>query len=310
MRRHFLFGLSLFFLSSTSAFAECEAGYSAEKLGNDISVMSNALRAAQPALFQQAGDSLTKGVPCVTDPMAPIILASVYRYAGLQAFFTGREKEARAWFRSALELDSTFDWDVAEIPIDDPIRPIFDAERETASTEKVAIGDGVVLNIPDGIRITVDGRPLMKPALTLDRPHLVQSISKADNTVVQVWLIEGNALPEELLARTTSVPMAAAGPGGQGVAVQSVERARPPMKTPALIAGGALMAAGVGLYAASFASKGKFESATTLTEAKQYRATTNAMVIGAGGALAAGAGLTYVGFMLDGRPGIHWRSRF
>ena len=70
------------------------------------------------------------------------------------------------------------------------------------------------------------------------------------------------------------------------------------------------MAAGVGLYAASFSTRAKFEKATTLDTAKQYRATTNTLVMAAGAAFVGGASLTYVGFMLDSGPGISWSGRF
>ena len=272
--------------------------------------MSSALRTAQPAEFQEAGNSLLDGIPCIKDPMAPMILASVYRYAGLQAFFVGREEEARAWFRSSLELDSTFDWDVSELPIDDPIRPVFEMERERSSTEKTAVEGGAVLKVPDGMRLTADGRPLTKAALTLDRPHLIQAISKADNSVEQVWLVQGNDIPDELLAQVLATAESGTTAGAAGMSVLKIERTRPPLKTPSLIAGGVFMAAGVGLYAASFSSRKKFDTATTLDQAKSHQATTNALVLTAGGAFAAGAGLTYVGFMLDGRPGLHWRGQF
>jgi len=310
MRKFFLTGIALLFCWSSAAQAECAKPYSAGDLGNDVSIMSGALRTAKPALFQDAGTSLVAGIPCISDPMAPIILANVYRYAGLHAFFGGKEKEARAWFRSALELDSTFDWDVAELPIDDPIRPIFEMERENSSAEKVAVEGQVMLNIPDGVRVTADGRPLMKAALTVDRPHLIQSISKSDNRVIDVWLIQGNSLPESLLLRSTGEPAASTNEVTGGIAVQTVSRTRPPLKTPALVAGGAFMAAGIGLYAASFGARSKFESATNLTAAKGHRTTTNTLVVSAAGAFVAGAGLTYVGFVLDGKPGLHFHSRF
>ena len=310
MRKHSFLGIPLLCLWSTIGHAECANPYSASELGNDISIMSSALRTAKPGLFQDAGASLVEGIPCISDPMAPIILANVYRYAGLHAFFGGKEKEARAWFRSALELDSTFDWDVAELPIDDPIRPIFEMERVNSSAEKVSVDGQVVLKVPEGLRLTADGRPLTKPALTVDRPHLIQSISKSDNRVVDVWLIQGNSLPEEILLQPSGQKVAAVGGVSGGIAVQKVSRSRPPLKTPALVAGGAFMAAGIGLYAALFGARSEFESATTLTSAKGHRATTNTLVLSAAGSFVAGAGLTYVGFMLDGKPGIHFHSKF
>jgi hypothetical protein len=138
---------------------------------------------------------------------------------------------------------------------------------------------------------------------------LLQLINSADNTVVSVFLIDGNAIPASLLSSIAVAEVATATPAS-GVSVQHIARARPPLKTPSIIAGAVLMATGVGLYAASFSTRSKFEKASTLDVAKQQRTTTNTLVIGAGSALIAGAGLTYVGLTLDGRPSMRWSTRF
>jgi hypothetical protein len=128
-----------------------------------------------------------------------MILGSVYRYAGLNAYYGGRDKEARGWFRSSLELDSTYDWDVSEIGIDDPIRAVFDEERAAASTEKVPMEGGVQLKAFTDARLTADGRALSKPSLTVGRPHLVQLISTTSGSAMNIWLIDGNVLPEAVV---------------------------------------------------------------------------------------------------------------
>ena len=104
-------------------------------------------------------------------------------------------------------------------------------------------------------------------------------------------------------------PAVASAPSSQ-TTFERIERQRPPLKTPALIVGGTFMAAGVGLYAASFSTKSKFEKATTLDDAKAHRSTTNTLVIAASSAFVAGAGMTYVGFMLDSGAGLAWTGRF
>ena len=293
--------------TGTIAHAQC-APYGAGQLGEDMAAMSAALRSSSIENFQKAGDRLVEGLPCIKEPMAPMVLSSVYSYMGMSAFLKGDEAEARSWFRVALELDSTFDWDVSEVPVDDPLRGVFEEERSRAGSEKVAVSPGARLNVPEGKRLSVDGRMLTQPALTMDRPHLVQLIDQSTNTVEEVWLIEGNALPPHLVI---------AGVAGAGVPATSnattferIERQRPPLKTPALVVGSTFMAAGVGLYAASFSSRAKFEKATTLKEAKDGQSTTNTLVIAASSAFVAGAGLTYVGFMLDSGPGVSWTGRF
>ena len=60
------------------------------------------------------------------------------------------------------------------------------ASARCAKTEKVAVSDTARLNIPEGKRLTVDGRMITQPALTKDRPHLVQLIDGATNSVESV----------------------------------------------------------------------------------------------------------------------------
>ena len=218
------------------------APYAATQLGEDMAAMSEALRASNSEDFQRAGGKLTEGLPCIKEPMAPVVLSSVYRYMGLHAYFRGDEAQARSWFRSALELDSTFDWDVSELPIDDPLRPIFEEERSRSGTEKVAVSDTARLNVAEG-EAADGGRADDHPAGPhYDRPHLVQLIDGATNSVESVWLIEGNALPPQLVI-DGGPAMAASAPSSQ-TAFERIERQRPPLKTPALIIGSTFMAAG------------------------------------------------------------------
>ena len=82
------------------------------------------------------------------------------------------------------------------------------------------------------------------------------------------------------------------------------------MKTPTLILGGLGVAGGIGLYAISFQTKKQFSEATTTAELERTRTLTNALVIGAGGAIVLGSGLTYLGIALDGGAGIQVRGAF
>jgi hypothetical protein len=297
------------FAGQATAQAACEQPYSPETLTKDLRTVSKALSPSEPQDFQVAGAALAAGLPCVNVPLAPMILATAYRYIGLSAYLGGREDEARGWFRSGLELDSTFDWDINDISVDDPIRAVFDAERQRASSEKVPIGEHVALKVPANHRITSDGRPLSGAALTLNRPHLVQLIANNENAVVNGWLVDGNALPESLLS-TALMPAAIALAPSTGAVAQRIVRSRPPLKTPSMIAGGVLMAAGVGLYATSFSTRGDFDAAVNLDSAKKHQAATNTLVISAGSAFFAGASLTYMGIMLSDGPRIGWSGRF
>jgi len=92
--------------------------------------------------------------------------------------------------------------------------------------------------------------------------------------------------------------------------VVAVERLRPPMKTPLLVIGGVGLAGAGGTYAASYVMQQRFQEATTTDEIESLRATTNALVLGAGGAALLGVGLGYWGVLLDGGVGLSFSRQF
>ena len=295
-------------LLGAEARASCPTAYGADLLAKDLGAMSEALRSADRNTFQQIGDSMTKSLPCVDSPLAPVVLANVYRYAGLSALLSGDTPSAQGWFRTALELDSSFDWDVKELAIDDPIRMMFSDQREAAGVEKEDAGGGRELREQDGTRVLVDGRVLTQARLTPNRPHLIQQVNVADNAVIAVWIVDGARLPDALLGEA---PVAVdATDGGEKFNVQKIERTRPPMKTPTLILGGLGVAGGIGLYAMSFQTKKRFQQATTTAELERTRTATNGLVLGAGSAIVIGSGLTYLGVILDGGAGVQFRGTF
>jgi hypothetical protein len=295
---------------SGMAHAACPAPYTADALGGDLSRMSDTLRTRQIDQFLESGKALTTGMGCINSPMAPVILASLYRYSGLYAHFAGEKEQARRWFRSSLELDSSYDWDISEVAGDDPIRMVFEEIRSSLDTEPQPVGGGRELKVPTGVRVMVDGRVLRKAALTLDRPHLVQVVDVATNSVVDVWLIQGNELPDSLLGDALVAGIGSVPSSGSSLNVQRIQRSRPPLKTPALIFGGVGLVAGAGLYAASFPARANFEAATTAANLQKSRNLTNLLVLGAGGAVIAGAAVGYVGVSLSGGPTIHWARQF
>jgi hypothetical protein len=158
-----------------------------------------------------------------------------------------------------------------------------------------------------------------------DRPHIIQQIG-SDRGVRGSWLIEGNAIPPQFL-RDALAPVPVEEPvatkvkkpkkgselltqPSEGLQVQTVDRVRPPEKTPILIAGvlGVLGAGGV--YAASYAARSEFDQATTTEDLERTRDATNMLVVTSGGVLLAGLGVTYWGIVLDGGAGVGVGGRF
>jgi len=297
-------------LVATPAWGACTGDYDAASLGDDLGEIASGLRGMETERITGAGTRLADGLPCVKAPMAPVVLSRAYRFVGLYHYLKGDEGSARRWFRSSLELDSTYEWGVNELAIDDPLRSVFEQERGAADVEPTPVG-GRALAIPAGSRISMDGRTISEAKATLSRPHLIQVITDASNSVVSVHLIDGNQFPESLLTTASEAPVVEDKPKiNNDYAVQTVERSRPPLKTPMLIGGALGLAGGLGLYTASFITHKKFEEATTTGEVAQYRTLTNTLVLGAAGSFALGAGMGYFGVIINAGPGVGWVGQF
>jgi hypothetical protein len=271
--------------------------------------MSEKLRAGDEPGLAAIGLNTEKQLACIDSTMAPVILSNLYRFVGLSHFFDGDVDMARWWFRTALELDPSFEWGVGDLASNHPVRDVLDQERNAAVAAKIPESGGRSLAVPDGGRILVDGRITTEALLTPDRPHLVHWVNVTTNTVEKVWLISGTALPTELLGSATTT-QAATSENGSALMVERIERSRPPFKTPALIAGGLGFTAGIGLYVASFSTRDKFEKATTISEMEKQQMLTNTLVLASGGAVVVGLGVGYLGIILDGGPGIRLNGSF
>jgi hypothetical protein len=303
------------------AFADCARAYTGQEMISDLSVMSASLRQLDEDSFKVAGANLEKNLPCVRTPVQPQVFASAYRMVGAYQFLAGDKAQAARWFRVALELNPAYEWDVSEFPVDHPIRQAYLAERNAAASSKTPL-TGKVLNEPAGAKLFLDGRALTKPAATLDRPHLLQVVG-ADNTVRQVYLIEGNAIPDQYLRSEESAAAAAVVAGGKKAdknapvranpddpyAVQKIQRVRPKAKTPLMIAGGAIALGSGAIYGASFATRSSFDGATTTKDLEHFRGLTNTLVVAAGATFAVGIGVEYAAIIIDSN-GFGLRGRF
>lgn len=303
------------------ALADCARAYTGQEMISDLSVMGASLRKLDEDAFKVAGANLEKNLPCVRTPVQPQVFASAYRMVGAYQFLAGDKAQAARWFRVALELNPAYEWDISEFPVDHPIRQAYLAERDAAAASKVPV-PGKLINEPAGSKLFLDGRPLTKPAATPDRPHLLQVVG-ADNTVRQVYLIEGNAIPDQYL-RADDTAVVATAPGKKAdknapvranpddpYAVQKIQRVRPKAKTPLMIAGGAIALGSGAIYGASFATRSSFDGASTTKDLEHYRSLTNTLVVAAGATFAVGIGVEYAAIIIDANgPGLGLRGRF
>ncbi len=323
-----------------SAWAACQSTYPLQTLARDLGLMQSALRNLDENGFREAGTRLKLGMPCMEAPAPAAVYATAYRLLGALYHLEGDLEQSEAWFRTALELDPGYAWDVRDFDVGHPIRVSFEGIGSGLDTTPVPV-EGKKIRLPSTGRLLMDGRPLMEPEATTGRPHLIQKIS-GDNKVVDTWVIEGNSFPEQVVKpdfeaaetgpalvigeeppkekdkkrkrKDADVPepvVQATGSSGNPMEeVVMVERIRPPMKTPLLLLGGAGLLAGGGTYAASYMMHQRFLESTTTDEANQLRTTTNALVLASGGVAVVGVGLGYWGVLLDGGYGIGIRGQF
>jgi len=309
---------------SGAALADCPAPYTGTGIASDLSVASTALREQNDAQFKAVAARLEAGLPCADTLLPRQAVASAARDIGVAHFRAGDEAGGKRWLRTALELDSTYSFDVDEMDFSDPLRTVYDEQRSAAGVAPTAL-QGKGLETPDGTAWYLDGRPLSAPSATLDRPHLLQRVSTADNKVLAAWIIDGNSFPAETLQSTvvaaatpskTKKAKEKAAPAPQPAAdpdayqVVQVNRLRPPAKTPLMILGGVGVLGGGAVYALSFAAHKEFEAATTTDALLSAQKKTNLLVLASGGVLVLGLGVGYVGVTLDAGPGWMIGGRF
>jgi len=298
--------------------AECARTYTTSELSRDLGAMTSALRSKDEATYKSTGQRLSNQIGCVRAPVPSRVFASAYRHIGAYHYMMGQFDQSKRWFKTGIELEPSYEWDLAELALDHPLRRAFDAQRSSATESPVEL-DGKEIAPPAGASLMLDGRKLTKAAATLDRPHLLMVVGE-DRQVRQVFVIEGNAIPEQFLADSAGA-VAVAPTKGKGkqaepvnpddmYATRQVYRVRPPAKTPLMVTGGALALAGGALYATSFATRSKFDAATTQADLDKYKRLTNTLVVSAGATVALGIGVEYVGVIISEQPGLAIRGRF
>jgi len=326
-----LFGL----LAPRAAHAECKAAYTSAELVNDLTSSQLALRNLDEATFTDAGKRLETGVGCVSNAIPPMVFASAYRYIGAYRYLEHDTEGARKWFRTSLELDASYQLDANELELDNPIRQVFEEERDTANTPPTKV-EGKILSQPAGSTFALDGRPLAVAAATPERPHILQQIATADKSVRGTWVLDGASFPAQVLqdasmaaptpeeqakldkeAKKAKTKVAKEAPKEKVANVEytdsgalKVDRVRPAEKTPLMVVGAVAIAGAGGLYAASFLTHEQFLQSKTTEQVTESQTLTNALVLTSGGVLLAGLGVGYWGVILDGGAGVGISGHF
>ena len=304
--------------------AACPVAYTTQQLVGDMSTVQVALRQLDEVSYRAAGERLRKGLQCLEGAPPPVVFAAVYRYLGAFEAVQGNEDMARRWFRSSLELDPAFVWDVADFDIGHPIRNVFDEEKSVAKDPPVAL-EGVVFRLGEGESLTIDGRPLSQPEARMERPHLIQHLAP-DGKVLAAWVIDGNKFPADIVTEPSARAKKAEAKktkktkkmknakelerkvSDEGDDVVVMQRIRPAAKTPMIAVGGAGLLASGALYYASMGSQSDFYAATTTDDVLALQAATNRLVMLSAGLGVASVGLSTWGIILHGSGfGLTWQ---
>ena len=177
--------------------AECPAPYTLDALLAHLVAVEAGLRGDDPASAHAAATALEAGLPCLAELLPPLVAGRAYRAVGAGWAVSDAPDavdRASAWFRTAAELEPTFDYGLQDLPADHPVRDVYHAARASADVPDVAVEGRAFASPADHF---LDGRRLDAPRARPDRPHLLQR----QDAAVTSWLVDGAAFPDDVLAK-------------------------------------------------------------------------------------------------------------
>ena len=139
----------------------------------------------------------------------------------------------------------------------------------------------------------------------MNRPHLLQIVAESDDSVRQVTVIEGNAIPNRYIGDVDPATARESSPGAQTLddgsdlfQVTTVKRLRPKAKTPLMLLGGVTALGAGGLYLMSNRYNNSFYAASTTADLEDFARKANTMVMLSAATLAVGVGVEFAGIRL------------
>ena len=317
-------GVFALVVGSKPAFGNCGQPFDAHDLLASYQTVQFMMASGDADAAVDAGTDLEAGLGCLTEMVPPALFAGVYRALGATHAFAEEEAEATKWFLTARQLDSTSNFGVDELASDSPVRALFDAAGAESQVAPVPL-PAKALAPPENSMVLIDGVEIQKAEATLNRYHLVQ-LAHLDGRIRKSWVIEGNAFPAILLKEGTLQPEETSTEIDRGAdaavnlsVLQDNEgmpdgydagdfvrltRDRPPLKSPAMMTGGATIAGSLILYGASFYAQSRFGSATTEDELFRYQKLTNRLTVGASALFVLGGAAGSWGVLMNGGAGL------
>lgn len=233
-------------------------------------------------LFSAASGALDQALDCQTEPLSAIQIAAYHRVRALAAFFEEDEPATVLSFQASLATMPGYALPLDIAPEGHPLRKQFEQAKLFSA------GDEFDLGVPTDGWITIDGnRTLAAPAA---RPFVFQRFASTGDVLDTAYVAVGAPVPPYPVA-AASVPLAD----------MDVPPAVPVKSQPngALIGTGIVLgAASAGLYGGAFVFRQQYDDAVQAGDEQKIRSTyqtTNAMVLGSGGAFALGTSLLLVG---------------
>ena len=280
--------------------------YTSDVMLADLNRAQEALSAEDLATLGEAGTALSSGMACLDEQVPEQVHAMAYRLIGAHLTMAGDVEGAKMWFRTAMELDPTFAWDIDDVAQGSEVWNAYEDEASTFDAERVFV-PGRSLSLKDGDILLLDGRVTTSPAARPGRYHVVQ-VRAEGGEIKRTWLIEGAAFPSSVLIASTQATVQPQNQDAYATKTETVKRNRPAAKTPLLIGGVAGLLAAGGMYAASYPARSSFDAATTEDELYAAKTRTNMLVLGSAGVAAVGVGVTVWGVAIsDSGLGLAWQ---
>jgi len=262
------------------------------------------LRQDNGALVSDSGGRLETGIGCMNELLPQMMVGRTYRAIAAGKFMAEDEGAARSWYAVAVEVDSTFDYGIEDLPEVHELRTVYN-DLKIAYVPGPELVEERTLKEGEGVAHYLDGRKISTPEAVQARPHLYQL---KDGSGVHSWVIKGNKFPDEGLFDPSAVPEEKGkkkkGPKEKAPELVTnefgfVARQRPGEKTPLLIGGVVTMLGAAGIYGYTFKTSADFDACLTQACLKEKRDLTNQMILISAGVLALGAATLTWGVMVD-----------
>lgn len=202
--------------------ADCPETVTAESLSSSLDTAEAAWAELDEYTFRDGVNGLIgRDLPCLREPLTPLQSARIHRAAALHLGLVGDEPGAEGALRAARAAEPDFSFSDDVLPSSNPLRPFYDDLDATLKTQRVSK--------PRSGSLLFDGQNgQVRPS---QAPAVLQRLDGSGLVVETTYLGRGEAMP--------------------------TYRAVPRKRNALLVTSGAALLGGIGMYGASWSSRGK-----------------------------------------------------